>query len=56
MSQDNHHPTYDLIEYREAGIQERPGIIPAWLILVYVVLLVWGIYYLVTYLPSHFAG
>ena len=56
MNQDDNQPTYDLVEYRTAGIQERPGIIPVWLILVYVALLIWGIYYLVTFMPSHFAG
>ena len=32
-----------------AGIRERPGRIPLWLVLVALGLLVWGIYYLATY-------
>lgn len=33
--------------YQSAGIRERTGYIPAWLIFVAVGLLVWGAYYLV---------
>ncbi len=32
-----------------AGIRERPGRIPLWLVLVAIGLLVWGIYYLAKY-------
>ena len=32
-----------------AGIRERPGRIPLWLVLVGIGLLVWGIYYLAKY-------
>ena len=35
--------------YQSAGIQERKGYIPAWLILVAVGLTLWGGYYLVQY-------
>lgn len=32
-----------------AGIRERPGRIPVWLLLVTISLLLWGSYYLATY-------
>ena len=35
--------------YRSAGIRERSGYVPAWLLLVVVGLFVWGVYYLVMY-------
>ncbi|MGP0628692.1 hypothetical protein ACTRW9_03205 [Nitrospina sp. 32_T5] len=35
--------------YQTAGIRERHGYVPVWLILVCVGLLVWGGYYLWTY-------
>jgi hypothetical protein len=35
--------------YESAGIAERDGHVPLWLWLVVVSLLVWGLYYLVTY-------
>ncbi len=35
--------------YGSAGIAEREGHVPLWLWLVVVSLLIWGIYYLVTY-------
>ncbi len=35
--------------YESAGIAERDGHVPIWLWIVVVTLLVWGIYYLVTY-------
>ena len=35
--------------YESAGIAERKGHIPIWLWLVVASLLVWGVYYLVTY-------
>lgn len=35
--------------YESAGITERDGHVPAWLWLVVVGLLIWGLYYLVTY-------
>jgi hypothetical protein len=36
-------------EYRAAGIRERTGRIPLWLIGVCVALFVWGAYYIVKY-------
>jgi len=33
--------------YKDAGIRERHGYVPAWLWLVVVVLVAWGIYYTV---------
>ncbi|MBI4809678.1 MAG: hypothetical protein HY799_12110 [Nitrosomonadales bacterium] len=35
--------------YASAGITEREGNVPVWLWFVVVSLLVWGVYYLVTY-------
>lgn len=35
--------------YESAGITEREGSVPAWLWVVVVSLLVWGVYYLVAY-------
>lgn len=35
--------------YESAGITERDGNVPAWLWLVVVGLLIWGLYYLITY-------
>lgn len=35
--------------YESGGISERDGHIPVWLWAVVVTLLIWGIYYLVTY-------
>ena len=35
--------------YESGGISERDGHIPVWLWVVVVTLLIWGIYYLVTY-------
>ncbi len=43
---DTHEPVF---YYRDSGILERHGKIPLWLVGVVVVLLVWGIYYLVAY-------
>ncbi len=40
------HPVYI---YHSAGIAEREGEVPLWLWVVVVSLLVWGLYYLVTY-------
>lgn len=36
-------------EYASAGITEREGNVPAWLWIVIVSLLMWGVYYLVSY-------
>jgi hypothetical protein len=35
--------------YRHAGIQEREGRIPRWLILVCIGLIVWSVYYTIRY-------
>lgn len=35
--------------YRYAGIQEREGRIPLWLLLVVVSLIIWSVYYTVRY-------
>ena len=35
--------------YESAGIAERDGHVPTWLWFVVVSLLIWGVYYLVTY-------
>jgi hypothetical protein len=35
--------------YKDSGIRERHGKIPLWLLAVTVVLIIWGIYYLVAY-------
>jgi hypothetical protein len=36
-------------EYSGGAIEARHGYIPAWLLVVYIVLLVWGIYYTFQY-------
>lgn len=40
------HPVY---VYESAGITEREGQVPLWLWLVVVSLMIWGLYYLLTY-------
>ena len=35
--------------YKDAGLTEHHGFIPRWLLAVVVVLVIWGIYYLVAY-------
>ena len=44
-------PDTEAIEYhyRSAGIRERSGGVPLWLVMVAVALLIWGLYYGVTY-------
>ncbi len=42
-------PEHSVYIYESAGIAERDGHIPVWLWAVVVTLLIWGIYYLVTY-------
>ncbi len=44
-----HASDYPAYTYESAGITERRGEVPAWLWAVVVSLLVWGVYYLVTY-------
>lgn len=38
--------------YRSAGIRERHGLIPLWLLLVTAVLLIWSLYYLIRFWNS----
>ena len=42
-------PGHSVYIYESAGIAERKGNVPAWLWVVVVLLVIWGIYYLVTY-------
>ena len=42
-------PGQAVYTYESAGISERKGNVPAWLWIVAVALVIWGIYYLVTY-------
>jgi hypothetical protein len=42
-------PEQAVSRYESAGIMEREGAVPIWLWIVAVVLLVWAVYYLVTY-------
>lgn len=42
-------PEHSVYVYGSAGIAEREGRVPVWLWCVVVSLLIWGIYYLVTY-------
>ncbi|MEO8342301.1 MAG: hypothetical protein ABI536_00645 [Gallionella sp.] len=42
-------PEHAVYIYESAGISERKGNVPAWLWIVVVALVIWGIYYLVTY-------
>jgi hypothetical protein len=44
-----HVPGHSVYTYESAGIAEREGNVPIWLWIVVVSLLIWGIYYLVTY-------
>lgn len=44
-----HEPGHSIYTYENAGIAERKGHVPIWLWIVAVSLLIWGIYYLVTY-------
>ncbi len=39
----------ELFEYKNSGIRERKGKIPLWIWFVTVVLLIWGVYYLVAF-------
>ncbi len=45
---DKHSPQSMFI-YKDSGIQERAGPVPAWLWAVFVILIIWGIYYLVAF-------
>ena len=39
------HEMHEMEEYAGGTIQSRHGYIPAWLLVVYAVLFVWGLYY-----------
>jgi hypothetical protein len=39
----------DVYRYKQAGISERGGYVPFWLIVVVISLLVWSVYYTVRY-------
>lgn len=41
-------PDFPVYTYETAGVTERSGNVPAWLWVVVVSLLIWGVYYLVT--------
>jgi hypothetical protein len=49
QSTSGHLPDQAVYMYESAGIAERDGHVPAWLWIVVVSLLIWGLYYLVTY-------
>jgi len=40
---------HEVEEYGGGDIESRHGYIPAWLLVVYIVLLIWGIYYTFQY-------
>lgn len=42
--------------YQDAGLLERHGFVPRWLLVVAVLLVCWGIYYLLTYWQSPGSG
>ncbi len=48
-SSEHKQPAESVHVYEGAGIMEREGHVPLWLWIVVVVLLVWGVYYLVAY-------
>lgn len=39
----------EINRYEHSGIEERHGIVPAWIIAVIVILLIWMVYYLIRY-------
>ncbi len=39
----------DISHYDSSGIDERHGVIPGWLVVVYVALAIWMVYYLVQF-------
>ena len=43
------HGADEIHVYEHSGIEERHGVVPAWLIAVFVVLGIWMVYYLVRY-------
>jgi hypothetical protein len=48
MNRENEHD-HDIHTYEYSGIQERTGKVNTWLIVVYAALLIWGIWYLITF-------
>ncbi len=46
MTDTNKHDDHEINTYEYSGIQERHGKVNAWLIVVYVSLLIWGAWYL----------
>ncbi len=43
------HSPQSVFLYKDSGIQERTGQVPPWLWAVFVILMIWSIYYLVTF-------
>ena len=43
----------DISRYEFSGIEERHGIVPKWLAVVYAVLFVWMVFYLVRFWTDH---
>jgi len=43
------HGAHELEEYAGGYIKARTGYIPLWLLAVYFILFIWGLYYMVTY-------
>lgn len=48
MSDDKDH-SQSVTRYEVSGIEERHGIIPAWLAVVYAVMLTWMVWYLIVF-------
>ena len=48
MKQEGDHKS-DVSRYESSGIEERHGIIPKWLAVVYAVMFVWMVFYLVRF-------
>lgn len=48
-SEDDKDEHSEISHYESSGIDERHGVIPKWLGVVYVVLLIWMVYYLIRF-------
>jgi hypothetical protein len=48
VSEDKDHG-HSISVYKTSGIEERHGIIPAWLAVVYAVMLIWMVWYLIAF-------
>lgn len=48
-SADHEREAERVYHYRHAGIRERDGAVPLWLMLVVLGLLIWSVYYLIQY-------